>query len=96
MWFVSRGKVAASSLRPALLKRHMDTHGHTRHSCQGHYRETDNMATFQVCMLWGAISGDILALVGQHKFEELQGMFLRGSLDRDLTGQVKLRSETFS
>ena len=69
--------------------------GHMCFPRQGHYRESDNLATFQVCMLWGALSDEILALIGHRKFEELQGMFFRGSLDRDLLGQVKLKNEDF-
>lgn len=51
--------------------------------------------TFQVSMLWGSIVDEIKAAVGERKHEELQGMFLRGSLDRDLAGQVKLKCEDF-
>ena len=69
--------------------------GHMCNVGQGHYRESDNLATFQVCMLWGSLSSEISVMIGPHKFEELQGMFFRGSLDRDLLGQVKLKNEDF-
>lgn len=85
----------AERSRPRLWTAPARVPNRTHRTCQGHYRETDNLMTFQVSMLWGSIVDEIKALVGERKFEELQGMFLRGSLDRDLACQVKLKCEDF-
>lgn len=65
---------------------------------KAYYREGDIAAqqlVFQISMLWGSIKDDILIFIGQSRYEELKGMFERGTLDKDLGQQVKLRNEHF-
>ena len=49
----------------------------------------------QIACLWGTIAPDIQAKVTGDKLKDLVGMFERGSLDRELLQQIKLRDEDF-
>lgn len=62
---------------------------------QAHYRDADPQNILQVACLWATIAPTIQSKVSGDKFKELVGMFERGSLDRELSQQVKLRDEDF-
>ena len=63
--------------------------------CQAYYREKDPAAVFLVSMLWHAIDGDLQNATTPARFQDLLGMFLRGSFDKDLAAQVLLKNEQF-
>ena len=50
---------------------------------------------FHASLLWGSVASTIKETVGDAKFQELDGMFIRGSFDRDLTSACKLKDEAF-
>jgi len=64
---------------------------------QALYRDPqgDQLTVFQLSMLWGASQDKIKEAVGRQKFEELEGMFVRGSFDKDLAAATKLKDENF-
>ena len=62
---------------------------------QGAYRESNNPEVFQVSMLWASLQEDLSQVFPRSKVEELNAMFCRGSLDKELAMQVKLKNEDF-
>jgi hypothetical protein len=69
----------------------------TARSTEGIFRDppSDQQAVFHSCLLWGSVAGTIKDTVGVAKFQELDGMFARGSFDRDLMSACKLKDEVF-